>query len=269
MGLRLLIVSLFAGPIFAMGCEPSDQPQPQPTEKPAPKPAEQPAKPVESKKTPVNKKGTLLLETFPDGKRRVLVQTQVCYREGPLELLMCKYQSKEHESILHGDVDAQDIHATLIVAQANPGSPVKYLEKPDKTFQIFPPTGTRIKVLLQYEKKPGEIVTVNARDWIRDVKTRKELAHDWVFAGSGLFKDPDEPKRPPFYLANGSGDYISVSNFSDSLMDLPVQSTKDNAELEFECWTDRIPALGTKVTMILEPVLDDAKKDKTEKTDKK
>jgi hypothetical protein len=192
----------------------------------------------------------------------------VCYREGQLELLMCKYQSKEHESILHGDVDAEEIHALLIVAQAKPGSPVKYLEKPDKSVQVVPPTGTRIKVLLQYEKNPGETVTVNARDWIRDVKTRKELAHDWVFAGSILFKDPDDQKKPPYYLANGSGDYISVSNFQDSLMDLPIPSTKDNADLEFECWTDRIPALGTKVLMILEPVLDEDKKDKPEKNDK-
>jgi hypothetical protein len=83
-----------------------------------------------------------------------------------------------------------------------------------------------------------------------------------------LFKDPDEPKKPPYYLANGSGDFISVSNFNDSLMDLPIPSTKDNADLQFECWKDRIPALGTKVIMILEPVLDENKKDKPEKNDK-
>jgi hypothetical protein len=284
MGSRFLVVALLLSPVMAIGCDAPGKSQPAPIDVPATKPVEKstqttsknttdlpeekPAKVIDSKKTPFNKKGTLLLETLPDGKRRVLVQTSVCYREGPLELLMCKYSSKEHESILHGDVDAQDIHTTLMVANATPGSPVSYKEQPDKTFKVIPPTGTKIKVLLQYEKKPGELVTVNAREWIRDVKTQKELAHDWVFAGSVLYKDPDDPTKKPTYLATGSGDYISVSNFSDSLLDLPIESTKDNSDLAFECWTDRIPALGTKVTMILEPV-PDAKNDAKEKKEEK
>jgi hypothetical protein len=255
MNVRLLIAPLLLAPLLALGCEAADKP-PVLTDKPADKPAEAPAKPIVSKKTPLNPKGNLLLETFPDGKRRVLVETEVCFREGPLELLMCRNRTKEHESIIHADIDAQQIHAALLAAKAKPGSPVKYLEKEMK---IIPPTGTRIRVLLQYEKKPGETVTVNARDWIRDVKTSKELAHDWVFAGSIFFNDPDDPKKPPYYLANG-GDVVSVSNFHDSMLDLPIASTKDNADLAFECWTERIPPLQTKVTMILEPVLDEEKK---------
>jgi hypothetical protein len=254
MRLRALTIAMLAGLIVAWACQADDKPQNQQT-----------AKPAESKRVPFNKSGTLILETFPDGKRRVLLKSQVVFREGPLELLMCKYQSKEHESILHADVDGKDLHALLIVAQAKPGSPVTYKEKPNKDFEIIPPTGTRIRVLLEYEKKPGEMVTVNARDWIKDVKSKKELAHDWVFAGSGLFQDPDDKTRPPYYLANGSGDFISVSNFQDSIMDLPVPSTKDNADLQFECWTERIPAIGTKVLMILEPVLDDGKKNDDKK----
>ncbi len=267
--LRVLAFSMLAGMVCTLGCEADDKPQLQTTEKPAAKPGETPDKQVGSKQVPVNPKGTLLLETLPDGNRRVLIKSQVVFREGMLELLMCKLQSKEHESILNADVDGKELHATLMVAKAKPGSPVKYKEKPDKTFEIIPPTGTHIRVLLQYEKKPGELVTVNAREWIRDVKTHKELAHDWVFAGSALFQDPDEPKRPPYYLANGSGDFISISNFSDSLMDLPIPSTKDNADLQFECWTDRIPAIGTKVTIILEPVLDEGKKGENDKGEKK
>jgi hypothetical protein len=58
MDLRLLIVSVLALPVWALGCEASDKPQPEPADKPAAKLADPPAKPaekpVESKKTPVN-----------------------------------------------------------------------------------------------------------------------------------------------------------------------------------------------------------------------
>jgi hypothetical protein len=36
------------------------------------------------------------------------------------------------------------------------------------------------------------------------------------------------------------------------MLDLPVASSKDNGNLDFEAWTERIPKLGTKVTVVLE-----------------
>src|SRR5438552_161590 len=49
-----------------------------------------------------------------DGKkRRVVVNTAVCLREGDygLECLLCRKQTKEHESILSTEADASKIHA--------------------------------------------------------------------------------------------------------------------------------------------------------------
>lgn len=240
-----LLVGLMLVP-FILGCEPAEKPVPEtPPEKPAEKP-----KPVESKKAPLNKKGTLFLETFADGRRRVLVESAVCFREGPLELLLCRKGTKEHEAILHSEVDAQDIHTALIAARAKAGSPVKYTEE-----KVIPATGTTIKISLQYEKKPGEVETIDAREWIRHWRTKKPLDKDWVFAGSAFWKDEDNPKMAPYYLAN-NGNIISIANFNDAMLDLPITSSKDNADLAFQCWTERIPAIGTKVTIILEPVVE-------------
>ena len=50
-----------------------------------------------------------------------------------------------------------------------------------------------------------------------------------------------------------------AENFPDAMLDLPINSPKDNSDLAFEAWTERIPPVGTKVTMILEPVLDEKK----------
>jgi hypothetical protein len=176
----------------------------------------------------------------------VALRAEVVFREGPLELLMCRKFTKEHESVLNADVDGRDVHKTLIVCGAKPGSPVAY----DPKFK--PPTGPTIKVTLQY-LKDGKPVTVPGREWVRNMQTKKVLDVDWVFAGSQFYADPDDPKRPPQYAANG-GDLICVSNFESAMLDLPINSSKDNADLQFEANTPVIPPLGTKVLVILEPV---------------
>jgi hypothetical protein len=44
------------------------------------------------------------------------------------------------------------------------------------------------------------------------------------------------------------------------MLDLPINSSKDNDDLQFEAYTDRIPPLETPVLVILEPVLKGPKK---------
>lgn len=184
--------------------------------------------------------------------RRVLVEAEVCLREGQLEQLLCRRQTKEHEAILTADVDGRDIHKALLAAGAKPGKPVKY----DPVYE--PATGDRIKVSVRYEDK-GKQVTIPAQDWIQSMKTKKPMAIDWVFAGSRFVPDPFDPKRPDYYLAN-DGDLICVSNFPSALLDLPVNSPKDNADLAFVAFTERIPPEKTKVIVILEPVPEERKK---------
>lgn len=248
-----LLVAVLLAPLLVLGCEPPEKVEkPAPADKPAEKPAEKPK--VAGTKKALNEQKTLFVETLPGDKRRVLIEASVCLREGPLELLMCKKDTKEHEAIVHADVDAAQVHAALIFCKAEPGSVVKYT----KDGRIFPPTGTKIKISFQYEKKAGEVVTVDAKQWVRNMKSHKPLEIDWVFAGSQFFKNPDDPKKPPFYLANG-GDMIAISNFTEAMLDLPIASPKDNIDLAFEAWTERIPERGTKVTVILEPVVDEKK----------
>jgi hypothetical protein len=268
--MRLGLTLSFLLVLCLAGCDPQERntsaaapgtPMAPPPVPPAPAPGalpldEKKAEPADSKKAALNKKNTLFLETFPDGRRRVLIEAAVCLREGPLELLLCRKETKEHEAILHADVNAQDIHVALIAAKAKPGAPVKYTET-----KIIPPTGAVIRVALQFEKEPGKVVTVNAREWIQHAVTKKPLDRDWVFAGSAFWRDEEMPDKPPYYLAN-NGNVISIANFNDAMLDLPIASSKENAELAFQCWTERIPEVGTKVTVILEPVIDDKKDEK-------
>lgn len=180
--------------------------------------------------------------------RRVRIAAEVTFREGPIELLLCRKNTKEHEAILAADVDARHIHTALLAAGAKEGHPVKFAPK------YVPATGSKIKVSLEYQKD-GKTVVVPARTWIRDMKARKELALDWVFGGSLFFPDPEDPKKPKLYAANG-GDLICVSNFDTAMLDLPVPSSQLDGDLQYEVYTERLPPLGTKVTVILEPVVE-------------
>src|SRR5207248_9020942 len=116
-----------------------------------------------------------------------------------------------------------------------------------------PAKGTVVKLTVQYEEK-GKTVSMPAQKWVRDLKTKKDLDHDWVFAGSMLIMNPLDKEKPPAYAAN-YGDVICLANFEGAMLDLPIKSSKDNEELVFEANSARIPPLQTPVTLILEAVV--------------
>lgn len=209
------------------------------------------APPIPETYKPLNKAKTIYFERLEDGTRRVHLMTEVCLREGPLEVLVCKNMTKEHESILHVDADGREIHLALVAAGATPGNTVRYLP------EFKPPTGTKIKVSLTYREK-GKVKTVPAQTWVKDRKLNADMQHEWVFAGSRLLKDPEKPTAPPFYTAN-NGEIISLVNFPDAMLDLPVKSPKDAAELIFEIQTARVPPVKTPVIVTMEPVVEKKK----------
>jgi hypothetical protein len=110
---------------------------------------------------------------------------------------------------------------------------------------------------LTYREK-GKVKTVPAGEWVKDRRTGKDLATDWVFAGSRFFEDPDNAQAPPYYMAN-NGEFISLANFPDSMLDLPIKSSQEAAELMFEINTARIPPVRTPVLITLEPVVEKKK----------
>ncbi len=188
-------------------------------------------------------------EKLADGRRRVLVTAYISLREGEfgLECLLCRKGTKEHESIFAADADARVIHAGLVAAGAEPGHPVQF--EPE----FAAPTGSRIKVSVQYEEK-GETKVVPAQQWVKKVTTGKEMTEDWVFAGSILYKDPDESNAEPIYLASVNGAYITVTSVPTAMLDLPIHSPKALDHRNFIPYTERIPELFSKVLLILEPV---------------
>jgi hypothetical protein len=187
-----------------------------------------------------------------EGKKKVVrvgLACEVCLREGALEVFLCKKGTKEHESIVRVDADAKFIHLALKTAGAEPGTPTQVLDPKTEEPKWKPATGSRVNVIVHYTMG-GKTFTHPAQDWIWDIKKKAVMPHHWIFAGSVIIKDPDNGRE--FYGAN-SGDIISISNFPYSLLEIPVEISKDDAQLSYEVKTDRVPPLLSKVWVILEP----------------
>lgn len=186
-------------------------------------------------------------DVWMDTKRKaVIVDGKICVRDGFLEMLACPKGTKEHESIIAVNCLPEHVHACLLAIGAKQGTPVKF----EPEYKAA--TGDVIDIFIQWKEADGTAKEVKAQEFIRSAKDKTPMKHDWVFAGSGFYKDPETGRL--HYKANG-GDFICVSNFPTATLDLPVESTQANTGLLFEANTDLIPAKGTAVRMILVPRL--------------
>jgi hypothetical protein len=161
-------------------------------------------------------------------------------------MFACTRNTKEHESIVSANTKAYLVHAALLTLGAEPGSPVQFVPK------YRPPRGTEIDVTVEWRDEHGKPQRARAQDWIKDIRTKEPMTHPFVFAGSSFWVDEETKKK--FYQAE-AGDFICVSNFGTAMLDIPVESSPENSQLEFEAFTERIPPLGAPVRLILTPNL--------------
>lgn len=178
-------------------------------------------------------------------KQRVYIDGYVAMTDGPLEMFACPMGTKEHESIVGSLARSSEVHAALLAIGAQSGTPVEYLPK------FVPATGQRIRVWVAYRDEKGKYQVTDARRWVRKTGTKKQMEPDWVFAGSGFWKDPTDGRE--HYRAD-SGDMICVSNFNSAMMDVPINSSAEANELQYSPFTERIPERGTPVRLILVPI---------------
>jgi len=175
----------------------------------------------------------------------VTLDAAVVLREGPLELLLCPKRGKEHESILAAEMKPKDFQVALLLAGATPGRPVQM--DPPK-----PPTGQRVKIWLEIAEESGTRL-VDAREWILDVAAKRAMRVDFVFTGSRIVRVPESDS--PLFLGD-NGEVICVANFPGSIIDVSVRSSDKNDQLTFAPFTERIPAKGTPVKVIVEPLVE-------------
>jgi hypothetical protein len=186
----------------------------------------------------------------------VFVDGYVALQRGYLEMFACPAGTKEHESVVGVHSKAATVHAALLAVGAVEGHPARF--RPE----FSPPAGTEIEIEVRWQDAEQKWRTARAQEWVREVESKKEMSHDWVFAGSGFWTNEKTGER--YYMAE-QGDLICVSNFPGATLDVPFESTQSNEGLLFEAFTERIPKLGTPVRLVLKPVLDKEQQDKPEK----
>jgi hypothetical protein len=189
----------------------------------------------------------------PKNKQVVLVG-ETCKAGYGLEFLVTT-KERAYESVLVIDARRHDknetsvfhqINLALLLLGAKPGHPAYY--KDEKTTLA---TGDEIAIEVRWKDKNGKTQSADALTWIRDMKTKKSPAVNWVFAGSQMVKD-DEGNN---HFLGDSGDFVCVLNNPIAMLDLPILSGGAIENRLFEANTDAMPPEGTPVTIILKPKL--------------
>ncbi|MDA1016895.1 MAG: YdjY domain-containing protein, partial [Planctomycetota bacterium] len=158
----VVTIACFVAPLAA-------QDQPTKTSTIGDPPAEKKAQPA-PKLVPLNRGKTVQLDLKG---RRLLVTTKVVLRDGVLEMLVCRKQTKEHESILAVDSKAYVIHTGLLALGSKTGKPVQFQP------EFRPAHGQEIDIYFQWTDKDGKPQRARAQSWIRKNTRRfyvKELA---------------------------------------------------------------------------------------------
>ena len=177
--------------------------------------------------------------------KHVVMLGEVCKAGYPLEFF-ATYSNRSYEAVVAVNVRPSIVHAALLALGATPGHPAKF--QPN----FVPPTGTEIAVEVRWKDAKGKVQSAPAQHWIRNIKTKKELDQNWVFAGSIFVTDEETGKQN--YQAD-SGELICVLNLSNAMLDLPVQSVGAIESRSFEAFEEHLPPAGTPVTLLLKPVL--------------
>ena len=203
-------------------------------------------------------------------KGYVDVDAKVCLTEGLLELLACTKDSKEHESLVAVEPKAANIHAALLLVGAQPGSPAmrKEMETEEGPRWVdIEPRGQEIDVYLVFNNDKGELVEHPIKEFLirgaedfdappdeGNKKNKKEdrafPTHTFLFVGSHVFKDGE---ADPVYVADQSGNVISISTFGDELLALPGVHGNANEGLVWAIDPTHLPPLNTKVILRLKP----------------
>lgn len=173
--------------------------------------------------------------------RRVEVEALVVLREGPLELFACSPHTREHESIVVTPAQPLRIREAMGLIGLTAGHPVQYDSKTD---QWSAATGDRITVEARWLMN-GKERRADIGEWMKDLASGKTLPPNaWVFSGSYATSEGQ-------FAADADGTVMCVVDFASALIAVPALHTSANEALWIAANTDKIPPIGTKVTLVI------------------
>ncbi len=200
-------------------------------------------------------------------RNEVIIRAQVAARIGWMEQIVCKAGTREHESLLVVEVAPRLIHAALLMLGCEPGTPGSWqevLSEPSATADatptcvLNPPTGSPLDIRVRF-MRGEERVDISVSEWLRSESATGEsiaFASDrFVFAGSHTRPNPPSLGPGEHYVADYTGSVVGLVTFGDEVIAF-ADVIPDRIEISpalWEAYTERIPAEGTEVELILQP----------------
>ncbi len=176
--------------------------------------------------------------------KHVVLLGEVCRAGYPLEFF-ATYANRSYEAVMSVNVTPSIVHAGLLAVGAVPGHPAQFQPK------FVAPTGTEVAIEVRWKDREGKVQSAPAQDWIRNIKTKKALDSNWVFAGSMFVTDETTGKK--YYQAD-SGELICVLSLPTAMLDLPIRSYGALESRLFEAFEEHLPPPGTPITLLLKPI---------------
>ncbi len=296
-GLSFFLILILTTNLPAQPTPPTISPTAPPTLPPASSPASPVAPPVapphDNTALPV-----LPHLTIDPQRQFVDLEATVVLRQADwLELVACSPKSREHESILTIEAKPSHIHLALVLIGLQPGQPWHWQPNPDANSQpdqpagtVIPPTGPRIAVTVITPHSPhppptspthtaphtptantaatsqpaatpahptdaNQPIEIPINQWVKHQPTDKLLPDNiWLFVGSTFINTKDQT----IYAADMTGSILSLVNFGDDVLTRDTATTNDNDNAQWGAMTQAIPPIGTRVTLRLRPVLENA-----------
>ena len=92
---------------------------------------------------------------------RLLFDGEVCLQRGPLELFICPWTGKLHESVIRVHSKPSTIHAGLLAIGGEPGAPVSY------EGEYTPAHGGVVEILVRWKDSKGNWNEAHGQDLVR------------------------------------------------------------------------------------------------------
>lgn len=173
-----------------------------------------------------------------------------------LEVIVCTFDSKEHESLVVTRAKPSHVHAALLMIGLEPGAPGSWRIDEQSRVTIAPPRGSPVYVSLVFDPASPDAREIDPAELVINARTKARASSlegaGFVFGGSRVV----EWQGQSIYDADGTGTLIGLATFgSETIAWREVFSPE--AAIAEPVWiadNERVPAPGTPVTVRLRPV---------------
>lgn len=194
---------------------------------------------------------------------RVEFDAVACLDAGWLEQVVCTVGTREHEALAVVEVAPSAVHAALLLAGFESGTPGRWTQPADGPLRLDAPSGDLVEISFVWTDSEGNRRTAAASDWIVGNDGQRLERPRWRFGGSRLVdlrQYGGGPESAATYEADLSGSLIGLVTFGDETIGF-VDVIPNASDVYPEEWlvdTDAVPPVLTPLVVRLDPASPDS-----------